>query len=336
MRGRIEDKIREEKKIREKISGMPEFLMDYYYYLNEKTYKTKKIYIDSAIRFLNWYSNGNINSVNNEKLNKISPRVIQQFMSEIQYFDDNKELRDDAKANLYCYINAFTTFLKYNNIITDNPFDGKRIKRPNVGDNEITFLEPEEYSIVKNNILSGTGSSRARARQKPWMYRDLLLFQIPIMTGVRVTALSQISMEDIDFDKKCIYVIDKAREKKLYLDDETIELLHTWIRHRKELLKGSNDCGYLFISNRKEKMDVRSIQYIVNKYTNGINKHITPHKLRSTCATNMYRATRDIYIVAETLGHKSPATTRKYAMVDNNDRMNATEMLAKQMHGIKD
>lgn len=333
MRGRIEDKIKEEKKLREKINGMPDFMMDYYYYLNEKTYKTKKIYIDTAIRFLNWYSNGNINSIDSNRLNKITPRVIQQFISEVQYFGNNQELRDDAKANLYCYVNSFMTFLKYNNIISDNPFDGKRIKRPKVHDNEITFLEPDEYSLVKRNILAGVGSDRARARQKQWMYRDLLLFQIPVMTGVRVTALSQISMEDIDFENRCIYVVDKAREKKLYLDDETMDMIQTWLRSRNEILKGYEDCGYLFISNRKERMDVRSIQNVVNKYTTGINKHITPHKLRSTCGTNMYRATKDIYIVAETLGHKSPATTRKYTFVDNKDRINATEMLARQMKG---
>lgn len=335
MKGRIEDKIKEERKIQEKIKNYPNFIIDYYYYLSSKTYMTKRIYIENAIRFLNWYSNNNINSLTEEMLNKINVRTIQKYMSEMQYKGDHEELEDDTKANMYCYINAFMTYLKNNNIISDNPFDGKRIQRPKLDDNEIVFLEPEEYNIIKNNIMMGVGNTRAKGKQKKWMYRDLLLFQIPIITGVRVTALSQISIDDIDFNNKCIYVVDKAREKKLYLDDETMAMLYVWLRQREELLNGFNDSGFLFISNQKEKMSVVSIRNVISKYSVGINKHITPHKLRSTCGTNMYRATKDIYMVAETLGHKSPATSRKYTKVDNRDRINATELLAKQMRGIK-
>lgn len=331
MRGRIEDKIKEEKKIQDKIREYPDFMMDYYYYLMDKTYMTKRIYLEHAIRFLNWYSNGNINNIREKDFEKINVRTIQQYMMESQYLDKDKEIKEDTKANMYCYINSFMTYLKTNGIISDNPFDGKRIHRPKVGDNEIVFLEPEEYRVVKNNIMSGVGSNRAKGKQKKWMYRDLLLFQIPIITGVRVTALSQISIDDIDFDQKCIYVVDKAREKKLYLDDETVNMIYVWLRNRQELMAGHEDKGFLFISNQKEKMSVVSIRNVISKYTVGVDKHITPHKLRSTCGTNMYRATKDIYMVAETLGHKSPATSRKYTKVDSRDRINATELLAKQM-----
>lgn len=330
MQGRIEDKIKYEKKIQNKLVGMPEYLKDFYFYLNEKTYLTKTIYINNVIRFINWFGNGN--EVSEDDFNNVTPRIIKRYIAAIQYTEDNKEIGDDAKSNIYSCLNSFFTFLKSNDIIEDNPFDGKRINRPKPHDNDITFLEPEEYAIVKRNIMMGVGSERAIAKQKKWMYRDLLIFQIPIITGVRVTALSQICLDDIDFRKKTIKVIDKARDKTLFLDDETMALIDIWLECRNVLLNGTEeDPGYLFISNQKRKMDVSSIENIVEKYTYNINKHITPHKLRSTCGTNMYRATKDIYIVAETLGHKSPATSRKYTKVENTDRINATALLAKQM-----
>lgn len=332
MRGRTEDKIKFEKKIQGKIKNLPDYMIDYYYYLNEKTHMTKMIYINNVIRFLKWYGNEDVNNVSENDLDHITPRVIQNYMSDIQFSED-KELGNDAKSNIYSSLNSFLVFLKKNNIIRDNPFDGDRISRPKAHDNEITFLEPEEFASIKRKIMNGVGNNRAIARQKKWIYRDLLLFQIPIITGVRVTALSQISIDDIDFDKMCIRVIDKAREKVLYLDDETLNLIYIWIENRKEILKGCVDCGYLFISNRKTKMDISSIENVIEKYTVDIDKHITPHKLRSTCGTNMYRATKDIYIVAETLGHKSPATSRKYTKVDSKDRVNATKLLAQQMKG---
>lgn len=331
MKGRIEDKIKFEKKLQEKLASMPDYMMDFYFYLNEKTYMTKLRYINQTIRFLTWYGKGDINNITEENLTKIIPRTIHNYIQSIQYLDESKEIGDDAKSNIYSSLNAFLTFLKNNDIINDNPFDGKRINRPKTHDNEITFLEPEEYQIVKSRIFNGSGSERAIAKQRDWIYRDLLLFQIPIITGVRVTALSQICLDDIDFNDHTIKVIDKARDKTLYLDDETMEFIDKWLDQRNVLLSGYEDCKYLFISNRRTKIETRSIEKIIEKYTQDIDKHITPHKLRSTCGTNMYRATKDIYIVAETLGHKSPATSRKYTKVDNTDRVNATNLLAQQM-----
>lgn len=331
MKGRIEDKIKYERKIQEKIKDMPSFIVGYYYYLSEKTYMTKKTYLNNVIRFLEWYGNGDLNSITTEKLNRINVMIIQQYVMSIQYIGDNKELGDDAKSGIYSCINSFMTYLKNNGIIQDNPFDGKRISRPKAHDNDVIFLEPEEYAKIKVGIMSGVGNDRAKAKQKKWMYRDLLLFQIPIITGVRVTALSQISINDIDFEKKYISVVDKARDKKLYLDDETMWLIQIWLTNRKEILNGEDDCGYLFISNRKQKMSPSTIEAVIEKYTQCVSKHITPHKLRSTCGTNAYRATKDIYLVAEILGHKSTSTTRKYTKVDDNDRINAAELVARQM-----
>ena len=99
-------------------------------------------------------------------------------------------------------------------------------------------------------------------------------------------------------------------------------------------MKGYEDKGYLFISNQRTKMTTMSAERIVEKYTYNINKHITPHKLRSTCGTNMYRATRDIYLVADVLGHSSTATTKKYTKVGLQDRKDASKLIAQRMKGI--
>ena len=76
-------------------------------------------------------------------------------------------------------------------------------------------------------------------------------------------------------------------------------------------------------------MTVRSIQKVIDKYTKCIEgKHITPHKLRSTCGTNTYQATGDIYLVANVLGHKTTAPTRRYAAVLDTDKRNAINKVA--------
>lgn len=335
MKGRTEDKIRAERKMQNKVSNLPDYMYDYYYSLNEKTYMTKERYINNVIRFLNYYGNGDINNVTEYDLSNIDKNTIYKYIMNIQFLDESREIKSKSKALIYSSLNSFFTFLKSEDILNNNPFDNKGIERPKTKDNDIIFLEPEEYELVKHNIMKGVGTSRAIAKQKPWIYRDLLLFQLPIITGVRVTALSQISFEDIDFINHTIKVIDKNKNKTLYLDNETFNMLLIWKENREQLMKGYAECSYLFISNQRRKMDTMSIRRVIDKYTSDLDKKITPHKLRSTCGTNMYRATEDIYLVAEVLGHESPATSVKYTKIATDSRVNASELLAKRMNSIK-
>lgn len=331
-KGRTHDKFVAEKKMQAKIKGLNcPIMMNYYYYLNEKTYMTKETYINHVIRFLEYISGNNISSITTEDLRNITGFTIQQYVMSVQFITEEKEMGNSTKQILYSSINSFMRFLKRSKVISENPFDNGEIDRPKTKDNDIVFLEPEEYAIVRKNIMSGVGNERAKGKQKDWMYRDLLLFQIPIITGVRVTALSQISVDDINHTKKTIRVVDKNKDKTLFLDDRTYGMLLVWLEERKRLMDGHPDCPYIFISNRRTKMDARSIRNVVAKYTEGLDKHITPHKLRSTCGTNLYRATKDIYLVADVLGHSNPATSRKYTKVGSQDRVDASKALAAMM-----
>ena len=82
----------------------------------------------------------------------------------------------------------------------------------------------------------------------------------------------------------------------------------------------------LFLSTQKRRFSVRSVENLVKKYAQITTplKKITPHKLRSTYGTNLYRESEDIYLVADVLGHKDVNTTKKhYADIDENQRRNA-------------
>ncbi len=97
------------------------------------------------------------------------------------------------------------------------------------------------------------------------------------------------------------------------------------------LLKEDNpDEPALFLSLRGNRMAVRSIEVMVKKYCTMINtnKRITPHKLRSTYGTALYRETGDIYLVAEVLGHKDVNTTKKhYAQMNNENKRRAANIV---------
>ena len=103
------------------------------------------------------------------------------------------------------------------------------------------------------------------------------------------------------------------------------------LSHRELLLKDNDEEKALFLSLRGKRMAVRSIEVMVKKYCTMINtnKKITPHKLRSTYGTALYKETGDIYLVADVLGHKDVNTTKKhYAEMTNDNRKRAANIVS--------
>lgn len=332
MQGRVEHKIVTEKKIQEKIKDMPDFITRFYYSLNQKSHTTKFRYINNVIRFLEDYTEGNIEQLNKEDLKEIDSFIIEQYVSKIEFFQKNNEVKEMSgatKACIYSSLNAFFSFLVINKYIDENPFANKRIVRPKIQETDITFLTPEEVGKVEQQIFKGSGNALAVSKQKNWMYRDYLLFRIPVVNGLRVTALSEINLKDINFKNQSIHVIEKGNiSKDVYIDKKTCEYIKLWLRQRKEILDDEK-CDALFISNQKKRMTVRSIEYVIKKHTESVvTKHITPHKLRSTCGTNLYQAKKDIYLVADVLGHKTTAPTKRYSKIFNQDKRDAINVVA--------
>ena len=332
MRGRLEHKMKTESNIQEKIKTMPEYIKKFYYSLNQKSHTTKNVYINNVVRFLLHKYNGKYPSV--DELKKIESYDIQVYMSEIEYYNNNGEvhaLKEATQATIYSSLAAFFMFLNRVYNIGKNPFADKMVERPTIPDKPITYLTPDEVKTMENQILNGVGNARSIGKQRNWKYRDLLLFRIPVINGLRVNALCEINIDDIDFINKKILVTEKRNiTKTVDFDAKTANYLAIWMKDREELLgdKAKTEKA-LFISNRKTRMTVRSIENIIEKYSTCIEgKHITPHKLRSTCGTNLYQNTGDIYLVSKVLGHKTTAPTKRYAAVLEKDKTNAINLVA--------
>ena len=109
----------------------------------------------------------------------------------------------------------------------------------------------------------------------------------------------------------------------LYYSDEVADVLKEYLQWRKNLKDVPPDEKALFLSLQNKRISVRTVQMLVKKYSELVTplKNITPHKLRSTYGTNLYRETKDIYIVADVLGHKDVNTTKRhYAAISDDIR----------------
>jgi len=114
----------------------------------------------------------------------------------------------------------------------------------------------------------------------------------------------------------------------LYFHDEVESALKDYLAQRKINLSQLADFESipLFLSIQNNRISTKAVQMLVKKYCKNVTpgKKITPHKLRSTFGTNLYRETNDIYVVADVLGHRDVNTTKKhYAAISDDIRRNA-------------
>ena len=162
--------------------------------------------------------------------------------------------------------------------------------------------------------------------------RDLAILTLFLGTGIRVSELVGINIDDIDFSVNGFLVTRKGgNQAVLYFPDEVAEVLRDYMKLRKTLEAQPGHEDALFLSLQNRRMTVRAVQMMVKKYAlqaAPLKKKLSPHKLRSTFGTNLYHETGDIYLVADVLGHSDVNTTRRHyaAMTDDRRRMAARKV----------
>lgn len=323
MNGRLEKELKSNKKMENKLSKLPNVFTEFYYTLQAegKSYTTLENYIHHNIDFMNYITNGV--ACNNFYVN-VTPLNINQYMASIRNKNENDKIvrvGDDIRAARWSSINSFFSFLKSNEYIKDNPME--KTNRPKIKtEHKITYLNAEEINKVLTHIKNNASYKK--------LSRDLCLVSLALSTGLRVSAITQINIEDINFDNNTITVIEKGDKKRIVGFGENLkELILKCVEDR--LKHFSNvETNALFVSQWGKRMTTQAVRDLVKKYTVGVyGKHITPHKLRASAATNLAANGVSIQAIAKILGHENIQTTRRYVEVLDTETNDAINMLDK-------
>lgn len=244
-----------------------------------------------------------------KKLNylKIKKEEIRMYL---RYLDDLKYKNSTISANLSA-LRSFYSYLVSNEKIDNNPF--KRVNNPKKEKKLPNFLNQLEIEDLLE-FYSLENSLNVRNR---------LIIEVLYATGLRVSELVNIEINNIDLSDQTIKVLGKGNKERIVLfGDYAKELLELYIKkYRKELLKHNNN-DYLFLNNRGGKLSSRSVEMILKKAidSSAIKNKVTPHTIRHTFATHLLNNGADIKSVQELLGHESLSTTQIYTHVTS-DRL---------------
>lgn len=202
-------------------------------------------------------------------------------------------------------------------------------------DKNIIRMNNYEVQAILNAIQNGNEqmSERQRNACKRTQKRDFALLMLMLGTGIRVSECNGLDVTDIDLKVNSFVVVRKGGgQDVLYFGDDIHDALVDYIYSkeketggRKSIIPQEGHEKALFLSIRGTRMSVDAIEQLVKKYSRMVvpNKKITPHKLRSTYGTALYRETGDIRLVADVLGHENINTTIEHyaAIEDEHKRM---------------
>ena len=320
MAGRIEKEHEAREKMNKKLEELPVIFTLFYNWMDarDKTYTTMDKYISHTADFMNFFTKG---KKNDTFYKNVTDNDIERYMVSIRTRNINVEeieVGDEIRAARWSSLNTFFKFLSQKKYIDNNPM--LQTERPKVRTKHtVTYMTQEEIRSVFERI-----EKEARPMVKN---RDMCIVAVGLSTGLRVSAITNIDVEDIDFRENTIKVIEKGRKTRFIKFAENLRnIILVWMKDR-EIYFNGEVTGPLFVSQLKGRMSVDSVQRIVEKYTNHLPKHITPHKLRSSAAMNLYSNGVGILTIASVLGHENVSTTQRYTSAYDEEKENATNIL---------
>lgn len=321
--GRIEQENKLKKKIEEKLNNLPSIFSEFYNFMDAdgKSYGTCKHYIEYLSDFYEYCTNG---IENNEFYKNIEVSTIREYIISLRKrIENGKNVKnsDSIQATRWSALNSFFNFLVMDDYIDINPMI--KTKRPkNRTEKPIVYLEQNEIDIILDKIRKESKSQ--------FVNRDIAIITLGIVTGIRVSALVQINVEDVDFMNNTIHVIEKGgKERYLKFGTNTRNVLSAWLIDRATYFSDLKT-NALFISQWRQRLTDEGVRKLINKYADGINgKHITAHTMRKSTATNLAKAGVDIQTIASILNHQNIQTTRRYAAVLDESKQKATDTLDK-------
>ena len=336
-----EQDIRNTKKMREILDELPRFCRQYFRGIEESTSaRTRLAYAYDLRVFFEFIENENtamkgtaIKDYPISILEQIGKEDIEEFLEYLTYYEKGDQIFTNDARGKARKLSAVRSMFKYfytSEILARDVT--ALVPLPKLHEKPIIRLDADEVNDMLDKADTGAQLTKNQLRfHDKTRLRDIALLTLLLGTGIRVSECVGLDLEDIDFKEKGIRVHRKGGyESIVYFGDEVENALKDYLEQRMQIIPKEGHEKALFLSLQNRRITVRAVENLVKKYAGLATslKKITPHKLRSTYGTSLYRATGDIYLVADVLGHKDVNTTRKhYAAIEEDRRKSARNIV---------
>ena len=255
---------------------------------------------DAYHRDLNYLQNYCIKK-NIKKWSNLKSQQLRDFISD-------RHRKGISGRTLQRNLSSIRTFYRYLckiDVVSINPAEGiitpkSARKLPKLLDVDQTF---QLLGIKENDVLA---------------IRDKAIIELIYSSGLRLTEVISLNIDDIDSIDRVLTVIGKGKKaRNLPIGKFAIQAIDDWLKSRQQLVKNNKERA-LFISNRGSRISPRSVQERIKRWAvkQGLSGNVHPHMLRHSFASHILESSGDLRAVQELLGHADISTTQVYTHLD--------------------
>lgn len=310
---------------------LPDYVKDYFDYCDGtlgRSYNTMISYAYNIRNFFQFLIDRNsliseYSDITIDMLNQINALDMQKYMSYLRlHMTEYETVHNEAKARaqkLSC-MRAFFQYLVTFKGLSMNV--AKLIDRPKAELEKKRPLTSDETVELLNNVKACVGKPESLFYLENTKYRNIAIITTLAYTGIRVSELCNLNIDDINRNTMTIHVTRKGgKEEDVLINDVVRKAIDRYIDFERQPYDDANRA--LFLSSRHatgDRLSVRSVERMIKAYGDTIGEHVTPHTLRRTFGTKLYNQTGDLYLTATALGHKNIQTTKDFYTTMSEER----------------
>ena len=329
-----QEDIENTKRIRGILKELPPFCTDFFRGIEPRTSaRTRLAYAYDLKTFFDFLKQANpelkskkLRDLPLSLLDEIKLMDLEEYMEYLKcYSTEKREDLMNTERGIMRKVSTVKSFYRTERI-QNNP--ASLLQLPKIHEKEIIRLDVDEVARFLDEVEDGEClTEKQKAYHAKTKLRDLAMMTLLLGTGLRVSECVGLNINDVDFRNGGLRIHRKGgKEVIVYFGAEVEYALQDYLSEREHIVPEEGSEEALFLSMQRKRINVRSVEKMVKKYAQLVTplKKITPHKLRSTYGTNLYRETGDIYLVADVLGHSDVNTTKKhYAALEDERRRSA-------------
>ena len=247
------------------------------------------------------------------KPSDLTPEILRKFRLRLNRFDDNQNHEHLSALTQSYHLIALRGFLKYLAKRGIHSLDPSLVDLPRAAKKQVTFLHFDEVERLLSEIPIDTETG----------LRDRAIIELLFSGGLRVSELCNLNRDSINLARREFMVRGKGKkDRPIFIDQTTADHLEEYLSARHDtlpalFLNNSSNQNTPDTSGDFRRLSPRSIERIIQKYARlaGITKHVTPHTLRHSFATDLLMNGADLRSVQSLLGHANIATTQIYTHI---------------------
>ena len=247
------------------------------------------------------------------KPSDLTPELLRKFRLRLNRFDDNQNHERLSALTQSYHLIALRGFLKYLAKRGIHSLDPSLVDLPRAAKKQVTFLHFDEVERLLSEIPIDTETG----------LRDRAIIELLFSGGLRVSELCSLNRDSINLARREFMVRGKGKkDRPIFIDQTTADHLEEYLNARIDtlpalFLNNSSNQNIPDTSGDFRRLSPRSIERIIQKYARlaGITKHVTPHTLRHSFATDLLMNGADLRSVQSLLGHANIATTQIYTHI---------------------